>query len=486
MSCENHNDPKPLFQKTDPLNLHCIPDLLGEICEAIENQYQIDRVIPFGQALGMIAAATRGKVRTQVSPNWIEHSSFYVLTIAETGDGKSQVMNLLRKPLDQYEENLRADAAKDYGLRLANYEIAQANLKRIKDSMSSGKKSKAPATQAELQAAIDEVESTKPADMPQLSIGGDVTPDKLTDLIVQNKDLAIHDAEGTLFSHLSGTRHGTGSAYETMLLAYTGDPIKVHRIGRDGGSVTDAHLVINTSVQPIVWKEIISDRKAVGRGAIGRYIVLNAQSNIGYRDAAAHQSHPIPKDLIDQWSDVIRELLAIKEPRIFVLDDEQVQIFITYKANLEKLLRDPENRLDGFGSRLPGSLIRIAQLFTLIDNPAATSMSTEYLKCALGFGEYLMKQREQADAIKERSHEQRTLDFIAKLAREKIGDVWDVDRTFSFSVTDIQQRIKGQTWIKEGGTKALRAALENLEKWLWIEIDGDDYQICTCRLTMRW
>ena len=290
MSCAIHVDPKPLSQKTDPLNLYGIPDLLGELCEAIENQYQIDRVIPFGQALGMIAAATRGKIRTQVSPNWIEHSSFYVLTIAETGDGKSQVMNLLRKPLDQYEENLRADAAKDYGLRLANYEIAQANLKRIKDSMSSGKKSKAPATQAELQAAIDEVENTKPADIPLLSIGGDVTPDKLADLIVQNKDLAIHDAEGTLFSHLSGTRHGTGSAYETMLLAYTGDPIKVHRIGRDGGSVTDAHLVINTSVQPIVWKEIIADRKAVGRGAIGRYIVLNAQSNIGYRDAAAHQS----------------------------------------------------------------------------------------------------------------------------------------------------------------------------------------------------
>ena len=486
MSCAIHNDPHPLFQKTDPLSLYCIPDLLGEMCEAIEKQYQIDRVIPFGQALGMIAAATRGMIRTQISPDWIEHLSFYVLTIAETGDGKSQVMNLLRKPLDQYEENLRADAAKDYGLRLANYEIAQANLKRIKDSMSSGKKSKAPATQAELQAAIDEVESTKPADMPQLSIGGDVTPDKLTDLIVQNKDLAIHDAEGTLFSHLSGTRHGTGSAYETMLLAYTGDPIKVHRIGRDGGSVTDAHLVINTSVQPIVWKEIISDRKAVGRGAIGRYIVLNAQSNIGYRDAAAHQSHPIPKDLIDQWSDVIRELLAIKEPRIFVLDDEQVQIFITYKANLEKLLRDPENRLDGFGSRLPGILIRIAQLFTLIDNPAATSMSTEYLECALGFGEYLMKQREQADAIKERSPEQRTLDVVAKLARECYGDVGDVDRAFTFSVRDIQQRGKGQTWIKEGGAKAITAALQNLEKWLWIEIDGDNWQLCTCRLSMRW
>ena len=475
-----------MFLPPDPLNLHCIPDVLGEICEAIENQFQIDRVIPFGQALGMIAAATRGKVRTQVSPNWIEHSSFYILTIAETGDGKSQVMNLLRKPSDEYELALREDAAKGYGLNLANYEIAQANLKRIKESMSSGKKSKSPATQVDLQAAIDEVQNSKPADMPLLSIGGDVTPDKLADLIVQHKDMAIHDAEGTLFSHLSGTKHGTGSAWETMLQAFTGDPIKVHRIGRDGGGVAGAHLVINTSVQPIVWKEIIADKNAVGRGAIGRFIVLNAQSKIGYRDSAAHQRFPIDPDLITSWRNVIRALLEIKEPRIFILDDEQMQIVITYKARLEKLLRDPANRLDGFGARLPGILIRVAQLFTLIDNPAATSMSTKYLECALSFGDYFMQQREQADLIKERTPEMRTLDVIAKLARESVGDVGDVNRAFTFSVRDVQQRGKGQTWIKEGGSKAIEAALMNLDRWSWVEADRDNWQICTCRLSMRW
>jgi hypothetical protein len=122
----------------------------------------------------------------------------------------------------------------------------------------------------------------------------------------------------------------------------------------------------------------------------------------------------------------------------------------------------------------------------LIDNPAATSMSTGYLECALGFGDYLMQQREQADLIKERTPEMRTLDVIAKLARESIGDVGDVDRAFTFSVRDVQQRGKGQTWIKEGGAKAIDAALLKLEKWSWIEVDGDNWQICTCRLSMRW
>jgi hypothetical protein len=214
--------------------------------------------------------------------------------------------------------------------------------------------------------------------------------------------------------------------------------------------------------------------------------VLNAESKIGYRNPAAHHEHPIPGELIQRWGELIRDLLSNQEPRTFVLDEHQVQLVIEYKSRLEKLLRDPDNRLDGFGSRLTGILIRIAQAFTLIDNPSASAMSTNYLKCALGLGDYLMQQREQADQIKDRTHEQRTLDVIAKLTRERFGDVGDVNQGFSFSVRDIQQRGKGQTWIKEGGADAIKTAIEKLEKWAWIEADGDHWQICTCRLSMRW
>jgi len=40
---------------------------------------------------------------------------------------------------------------------------------------------------------------------------------------------------------------------------------------------------------------------------------------------------------------------------------------------------------------------------------------------------------------------------------------------------DLQQRIKGQSWIADGGgVEALKAALIKLEKWLWIDVDEGD------------
>ena len=482
-------EPLPLIADHQKLDLDELPPFIRELTSGISQQFQIDPVIVFGTILGCVAAATQGKIRTQISANWIEHSSFNIISIAETGDGKSQVMNLLRKPIDEYEAQVQADALSDYSVRKAEHEIAENKLKIIKDSMSKSK-SKNPATRADLMAAIDDVAAAKPKPIPIISIGGDVTPDALTDRLLQNPALSILDAEGTLYSHLSGKRHGTGSMWETILQAYTGDPIKVHRIGRDGGSITNPHLVINTSVQPKVWKEIIDDENAIGRGAVGRFLIFNAQSKVGYRDIAAHLAHPIDADLLNRWSQTIRDLLAIKDHRLFILTADQQVRFDKMRSRNERQLQDPENRLDGYGQRLPGSLIRIAQLFTLMENPQAVAIDDQYLGQALELADYLIEQRMAADAKGERTHEQRCLDKIAALMREyqdEIGAVGAVKQPFTFSTRDLQQRIKGQSWVIDGGTKAIEAALVHLERWLWIEaVDGDKWIPRSDLLNHRW
>lgn len=481
--------PAPLIPEHKKLDLYSLPEFIGELSCGISRQFQIDPVIVFGTILGCAAAATQGKIRTQISKDWTEHSSIYIINIADTGDGKSQVMNLLRKPIDEHEAQMQADARSDYALRKANHEIAEAKLKIIKDSMSKSK-SKNPSTQADLSEAIEAVALAKPKPMPLISIGGDVTPDALTDLLLQNAALAILETEGTLYSHLSGARHNTGSMYETILQAFTGDPIKVHRIGRDGGAITNPHLVINTSVQPKVWSEFIGDQNAKQRGVIGRFLVFNARSNVGFRDTLAHTNDPIDVNLLNRWHQVISDLLSVRGERLFVLSPQQLDRFNEWRANWEINLRDPDNRLDGYGMRLPGILIRLAQIFTLIESPQALAIDDQCLGQALQLADYLTNQRVQADAHNpERTNEQRTLDKISTMMRKSNADVGAVgaaNTPFTFSTRDLQQQIKNQSWVKADGVKVLDEVLYTLERKCWIETEGDRWQARADLLDLRW
>jgi hypothetical protein len=484
-------DAVPLTKAHQALNLYKLPEKIGELTDAISRQFQIDSVIPFGQMMGCIAAAMQGKITTQITANWIEHSSFYVMTIAETGDGKSQTMSLLRKPIDTYEAQLQSDARFQYALRNAEHKIAENRLDAIQKSMANTR-SKTPATQQDLIAALEKVKETKPDPIPLIALGGDVTPDSLTDLLALNGSLAILDAEGTLYSHLSGRKHGTGSAWETMLQAYTGDPIKVHRIGRDGGSATNPHLVINTSIQPKVWREVQGDENAAGRGAVGRFLVFNARSDVGYRDVNAAQNHPIDPDLISDYEKRILQILNIKDPRKLSLTPEQLEIFTAWRSDHEITLRDPDNRLDGFGTRLPGMTIRNAMIFSIFENPDAHELDTSCLQAALDLSAYLIEQRKQADEIKEKSPEQRILDFIRNRLyeyerRKKSGDIGDALEPFSLLFRDdLQQNIKQQAWVKDGGSEAIKEALQNLDKKNWIYLEGDRIYPRADLLQLRW
>jgi len=394
-------EPIPLAQRSGlDFDLALLPLTLREIVIALSAQYQIDPVIPFASALGCIATATRGKITTMVSPSWIEWSSFYICSTALTGEGKSQVMNWLRKPLDEYEMLLQEDGKIHSALQQALYEISEAKLKKIKDSLSRLKTSKPlsnPATQADLIAAIEEVAANKPNPIPQILCGGDVTNDRLTEMLQTHKNLGILEAEGTLFAHLSGKRHNTGTAYETMLQAYTGDAIKSHRIGRGDGAVSGAHLVICTSVQPAVWHDLIGDDAAVGRGVIGRFVVLAAESNIGHRDTEANTQYPIPDDLALKWNQILLEILKIKDQRTIELTEAGAILFQDFRKDWELNLRDRENHLDGYGTRMPGQIIRIATLFTLSENPDASLIDDLCLEQVINLTDFLLEHRKRAD-----------------------------------------------------------------------------------------
>jgi hypothetical protein len=394
--------PKRLELDYPEIDFDFTPDLLRDVNKSLADQMQIDTVIPFCISLGVILTATGGRVKSMINNSWIQHPSLYLCPIADTADGKSQIMNKLRMPLINAEIKMREDATSHHAMQTAQHEIAQAKLKAIKDSMSATKsKSKmTPATQADLSAALDDVANSEPDPIPLILVGGDTTPDRLTELLQLHGSLGILDAEGTLFNHLSGKKHNTGSSYETILAATSGDQIKSHRIGRGDSVVNNPHLVICAAVQPDVWLSLIKDVSASNRGVVGRFLPLVAKSDRGFRDVWAIEKYPTDQALMDRWENVILRILNNKSDRVLRLSADGYQLFQQTRAKWERKLSDPDTFLNGFGSRLMGNLITIAMLFTLINNPAENQfIHDDALEMALALADPLISYRRLSDVL---------------------------------------------------------------------------------------
>ena len=473
--------PKQLELNHPKIDFDFMPDLLRDVINLQANQMQIDPVIPFGCALGVFATATGGRVKVWIADAWTQHPSIYLCPIAETADGKSQVMNKLRQPLIDAEIRLQDDAKPHHAMQTALNEIAQDKLKSVKSSMVAIKsKSKtAPATEADLQAAVDEVASTKPDPIPQILVGGDTTPDRLTELLQLHGSLGILDAEGTLFNHLSGKKHNTGASYETILAATSGDQIKTHRIGRGDSVANNPHLIICAAVQPDVWLQLAGDASASNRGVVGRFIPLVAKSQRGFRDVSAIDKYPTDQLLMDRWENTILAVFNNKSERMLKLTDAGAQLFHQTRAIWERKLNDDDVFLNGFGSRLMGNCITIAMLFTLMINPAEDQfIHDDALEMALALADPLTAHRRLSDGLQiERSPELRILDKAAQLMdeRDQIEDVRMPNRNFKIGIRELHQIMRGQTWARNGGMDAFKPALVNLENKCWADFDGDHH-----------
>ena len=388
-------------------------------------------------------------------------------------------MNKLRQPLIDAEIRLQADAKSHHAMQTSLHEIAQDKLKSIQTSLTKSKSKTGIATQADLQAALDEVASTMPDPIPQILLGGDTTPDRLTELLQLHGSLGIIDAEGTLFNHLSGKKHNTGASYETILAATSGDQIKTHRIGRGDSVVNNPHLIICAAVQPDVWLQLIGDPSASNRGVVGRFIPLVAKPQRGFRDVFAIDNYPTDQLLMDRWENTILAVLNNKSERMLKLTEAGHQIFRQTRAIWERKLIDDDVFLNGFGSRLMGNCITIAMLFTLMINPAEDQfIHDDALEMALALADPLIAHRRLSDGLQiERSPELRILDKAAQLMdeRDQTGDVGMPNRTYRIGIRELQQIMKGQTWLKAGGMDVMKPALANLENKIWLDFDGDHH-----------
>jgi hypothetical protein len=186
---------------------------------------------------------------------------------------------------------------------------------------------------------------------------------------------------------------------------------------------------------------------------------------------------------MDRWENLIVQLINNKSERTLRLSPESYKLFQQTRAKWERKLIDPDVFLNGFGSRLMGNLITAAMLFTLMINPAEDQfIHDDALEMALALADAFTAHRRLSDDLQiERSPELRILDKLAQWMDEqdaaKAGGLGVPNRQYKFGIRDLQQNMKGQRWVKDGGIDAIKTALSNLENKCWLDFEGDHHII---------
>ena len=192
---------------------------------------------------------------------------------------------------------------------------------------------------------------------------------------------------------------------DVMLKGYSGDSIRVDRVGRNSESIMNPALTILLTVQPNVLSDVMQNGTFRGRGLTARFLYCMPTSLVGRR---RFHTMPIPQEVSSAYERLIKNLL----------EDEQSAIpeMITLSAEAEALLEAFSNEVEGklkteyadtadWAGKLVGGVLRIAGIlcrasvrrcYDFLAVNDALIVSEEIMQNAITIGRYFAEHSKAA------------------------------------------------------------------------------------------
>lgn len=338
-------------------------------------------------ALAVLSCAVQGKYIICPKRDYSEPLNLYFLIIANSGERKSAIVRMMTQPIYQYEkrENQR---------RHAMIEANQAQLngwkKQIDTLEREGKVDEASKVRHQYRAL--EENRVKPLRL----VADDATPEAITSLLANNNGvLSLITTEGGIFDTLAG-RYSNTVSIDTILKAYSGDPIRVDRKGREGEIINSPTLTMLLSAQDNVLSEIMKNEAFKSRGLTARILYCRPKSKMGQR---SYETPDIPDDLKLSYTKLVSDLLELPYPSNGIPKDIRLSPVAQERARhfhdwIEPQLVDGLEYMDGWGAKIVGNMSRIAGIIHCAKNkkaPEDIAVSSETMKQAISIAKYFLK-----------------------------------------------------------------------------------------------
>ncbi|NLO85351.1 MAG: DUF3987 domain-containing protein [Clostridiales bacterium] len=362
----------PIAPMLDP---SLLPPVLRNMAEAVAANQSAPFDLPAIIGLGVASACAAGRVRVALRTGWSEAAQLYQLCIMESGEGKTPAFKAMTGLLmdEQAKEN--------------KYRVPQTCKDETALRILEKKKHKAveKGNLIEAQSLDDEILSYPKTYLMRRFIGGNVTPERLPDIMNENNGAtSILDDEGELFELLAG-RYQDRPNLDPWLKGYSGDtPLTSER--KSGSTIVDnPNLSVLILAQPCILKGLFEDERMTGKGLLGRFLMSAPIPLQEYQEEL-----DIPSAVLEDYNSRVLQLMDVPSATL-TMTTEASAAFFEWRKEVKHRKYGEYSPLCKWGyiGKLAGNTARLAGLVKLWDNPdVSTPITINHLRSAIGLAEY--------------------------------------------------------------------------------------------------
>lgn len=349
---ERWPEPLPLKRECverEPYPVDALPATIRDAVRDVQAATQAPLALIAGSAIAAASLASQHVADVERDNGLRGPASLYLMTIAESGERKSAVDALFRRPLDQWETQRRAELADDdrrSRAALAAWAEARDGIKAaIKLAARRG------SDVSDLTARLQAHEARQP---PQIRMPRLFFADASIEKLVERMAATDGWPSGASWSAEGGTVTG-GFAFgdesrvrsvATLNALWSGEPLYVDRIGRGSVRAIGQRLTLNWSLQPAIFADFSKGGHGIARGSglLARCLIAEPESRMG-----ARLFRPVPAELpgLARFGTTMRSLLSHRlpldpaaglVPPVVTLSGDARAAWVTLHDHLERAL----------------------------------------------------------------------------------------------------------------------------------------------------
>ena len=358
----NWEEPIPFGRyELEPFPTDALPRDMGEYVEAVAESTQTPVDMAGTSALTLVSVCTQGKYEIRGKADWVEPTNLFSNIIASPSERKSAVLHAIVRPADNYEVQYNLRNAGRVESSKMRKRILERRQKAIEDKVAKGQ-AEADDLERIAQEVADFIE-----EKPLHLYVDDITTEKLVSVMASNNGrAALISSEGGIFDTLAGI-YTKNVNIDVMLKGYSGDTIRVDRIGRESESIMNPSLTILLMTQPKVVSDVLSNKTFRGRGLTARFLYCLPASSVGER---RFQSAPIPEDVYQRYEQKIVNMLEEEypgKPNTITLSPEASALLTAFAEEIEPKMKAEYAEIADWVGKLVGNTLRIAGLLCRAD-----------------------------------------------------------------------------------------------------------------------